>query len=686
MIEGCLHYKCGTSELKNMFKLSKSNNIDFTKISEKADDLLNTIPTFKKRRRRRRVVKALKYICLGLLVIIILLVLFFSQNFFNIKNTYLASISGKHDIEYAIELIKRQKFDEAAIFASQARNNFDLALSEAQALKGNFLIAWVSCLEDQVSNIEYLIKTAEILSKAVKEGALIGKELSSISKGRISGNFSKLSEDEKKRILKFIYESGPELNGLKANLDLAFFNLKEVQASGILWPFKNKIKKNKDDLQSNQELISWTIPMSELVPAIVGYPQESRFLVMLQNNDELRPTGGFLGTYGILELKNGEIVRFDTDDIYHLDLLVKDWINISPPWPLKEYLGVDKWFLRDANWSPDWPTAANRIEWFYNKEKGLITVQENNRKFDGVIGLTPELIIDLLKLVGPIVIEGEEYNKDNFSRLLEYKIDNGYLEYGVPLWQKKEVIGLILKELKIKMLDLPADRWAEVIKTFNDNILRKNILVYFNNSQWQTLAKDLRWTGEIITTDGDYLMVVDANMASLKTDAEMSKSINYSLEQSVNGLFVKLTINYAHHGGFNTKTSRYRTYTRVYVPQGSKLVKAKGLSEGEVEVKSELGKTYFGAFVSIEPGEIGSLYFEYKLPVQIEQLVKNGNYELYIQKQPGNDINGLVVDLKLINKVKSYKPTGFYADKINSKRIRWETDLKVDKEFKVISD
>jgi len=668
-----------------MFKLSKSKNINFADIAGRAENLLDSIPMVKKRRRRRRALKILKYFCYGVIGACLLLVIFFGSYLGNFIQIYNEAKAGKNNLEEAVVLMKKQDFKKAVSISSQAENNFKIAGSNLDEIRNNFFISRLTFLENQFADLIYLIKTAEVLSKALNKGAVIGQSLGEAVEREIDFSFSKFSTEEKREILQLIYESGPELNGIKASLDLAYLNLREVRSNFLLLPLRVKINKLKIQLGQARELMSQSIPMSQILPALFGYPEKAGFLVMLQNNDELRPTGGFLGTYGILETKNGDIVNFDTHDIYHMDMPVKDKISINPPEPLVKYLGVNKWFMRDANWSPDWPTSASKIEWFYKQEDRFLSPQINNfsGEFDGVIAITPEFVIDLLRITGPIIVEGVEYNKDNFVELLEYRVERGYVQLGISSWQRKEVIGEILRIIKIKLFDLPASRWLEIANAINENILKKNIFVFFKDAQLQRLVKDINLAGEVKEVEGDYLMVVDANMAALKTDAVINRNINYSFSESANGLFAKLRINYAHHGDFDWRTTRYRTYTRVYVPAGSEFIKAEGLSEGEVEISQELGKTCFGAFISIEPGEINGLYFEYKLPDNIAEQIKFGNYDLYVQRQPGSRVEELVVDLNMNNKVNSYNPIGFYVERIGEDRVRWKTDLNMDKGFSV---
>ncbi len=665
-----------------MFKLSGSKHLNFANIYNQASDLIGQIPLVKKQRRRRRIFKILKYLSLILLSLVLLIIIFLASNFFNLKQIYDQTISGKNNLNQAAQALKSEDFKSAAAASQLATSDFSSALSQIDQFKKNWLVKRLNSVTNQLNNIEYLIISAQFLSQATNAGADYGRQLEDLLQANKKLSFSRFTQEEKRKILGKIYESGPEMAGINADLKLALFNLNQVKINNWLWPLRNKITELKYYLTFGVDLLDQAIPATEILPALAGYPQPAKFLLILQNNDELRPTGGFIGTYGLLEIDSGEITNLSTHDIYHLDMPIKDKLNITPPTPLVKYLGINKWFMRDANWSPDWPTAARQIQWFYNQEAALINPPAKPVEFTGVIGLTPKIITEILALTGPINIDGVEYNQDNFQDLLQYQVEKGYIKLGVSSWQRKEIIGEIAKQLKIKLFDMPVSSWPELLNIINNNIMQKNILIYLSDPSWQNIISQQKLSGQIEKTDGDFLMVVDANMAAFKTDAVMSKNINYQLEQSSNGLFAKVNINYSHHGSFDWKTTRYRTYTRIYVPLGSQLVKAEGLAEGQAEVYNEFNKTVFAGFISIEPGKIGSLTFSYKLPKQLEENIKNKRiYNLIIQKQPGNNIGQLTIDFKGLTNVKSYNPTGFNVKKIGEKQIIWNSDFMTDKEY-----
>jgi hypothetical protein len=669
-----------------MFQLSKSKHPNLAKVYSGASDLYQSLPMVKHARQKKVMVATFKTIAYLVILIILLFVIFLGSQTLAIRAAVNQALDGKKNLESAASDIRAQNFRPAILSAVAAEENFRQVEASLELIKLNKATGYFPGVTAELVNLEYLTKTGVSLARTVAAGASFGQELKSLIDPEKSLTYSKLAPEEKKRILGKIYQSAPELIGIKANLDLSLYNLGQVRLSGILWPLKSKVLEIKNLLQTGSALLTDAIPLSQILPSLAGYPDKATFLVLLQNSDELRPTGGFLGTYGILEIEYGDIIRFETHDIYHMDMPVKDLVKEVPPYPIKQYLNPN-WYMRDANWSPDWPTAAKEIQRFYTLENKLLPEKDRiNRfdgEFDGMIAITPEFVTDLLAETGPIRLGEETFTAENFTDLLEYRVEKGYAQLGIPSWQRKEVIGDILKELKIRLLDLPSSDWPIISNIISDNLLKKNILMSHRDPLVENLIKEQGWGGELKDVPGDYFMVVDANLASLKTDAVMSRSINYSLEERPQGLYAKLTVSYAHRGQPDWKTSAYKTYTRVYVPRGSKLIKADGNLRTEVYTGEESGKAYFGALLNIDPGEIGTLYLEYKLPDRLKSSVAADGYRLYVQRQPGTKVEELQVDLKLLDSIKSYDPIGFSASFVNDRQIDWQTDLNTDKTFEL---
>ncbi|MFH1029914.1 MAG: DUF4012 domain-containing protein [bacterium] len=660
---------------------------------------------FKKLKKNQHFGKFLNYSKYIAGLFFILAIISLARVPFQLKKVYNYALLGKDNLEAAIYLaIEEEDFATSFDMAREAEENFNLASLNLSAAESNFLVSKVNFMKSQIDDSKKLLGAAKDLSSAVKEGANLGCDLENLLEGDKKLSFSKFTASEKKKMLKFISDSSHSFEKIKDGLKEASLRLGNLGYRGFLSSIKDEVENLKISVKAGEELISKALPMLKIMPVLLGYPERMNYLIALQNNDELRPTGGFLGTFSLMSMEYGEIIECKTHDIYHLDMPVNDLLQVEPPMPLKRYLGIDKWFMRDSNWSPDWPTSAKRIGWFYKHElslnnqsdsiKATFTLNKNNtgsvlgdsfknnsKEISGVIAITPATVTDLLAITGAVYIEGVEYNKDNFVDLLQYRVEKGYMQLGIPSWQRKEVISEIYKEIKIKLFDLPAEKWKEVIAVFDKNLREKNILLMTEEKNTQKLIREQGYAGEIKEVVGDFLMIVDANMASFKTDGVMEKRITYNVMKKNDKIISKVNLDYMNKGDFTWKTTRYRTYTRVYVPLGSKLIKAHGAIDNNVESYNESGKTCFAAFISIEPNKKGNLYFEYELP---ETIGDSSKYELYIQKQPGNNVRELAVSFDFDKGVKNHTSSlGAGSDEYIDNHLEWLTNLQEDRFFNV---
>jgi len=614
------------------------------------------------------IAKLLKYALIVIIGLFFILLILLSNTYSNFKSAADLGLQGKNKLTEAVAQVKTKNWDKALKNAQAAEQNFTLALNSLEASRQNIVIRKSAVFQSQVNDLEYLLKTTEIISRSLERSIPLVKSLDQIKSGAAGGSFVNLKSEEKAQFLKLIYESEPELNGLKANLDLALLNINKIHRIGVLWPIYGQITEYKIQLQEAADLMTKLAPLAKLLPALGGYPQESNFLILLQNNDELRPTGGFIGVFGLAKTKNGEILSLLTDDSYHLDMPAIDKWKKEPPIPIKKYLKVENWYLRDANWVPDWALAAKKINEIYMGES--LAVGSPAPDFNGIIAINPDFISSLLRLVGPINIKGENYTPENFQELLQYNVEVAYKDRNISSWDRKEIINELLSELKSRLFNLPAKDWVALLNTLDSNIASKDIQLYFSNESLQALARNLGASGEVKQTAGDYLMVIDANLAAFKSDAVVKKKITYSVSERNGNTTASLTLGYRHEGDFNWRTTRYRSYTRIYTPLGSRLISYSGLDSDKADWTALddpiLNKTIFGFFFTVEPGTEKDIIIRYTLPDSINKQIINNNYELLVQKQSGRRTQELKVDLN--------------SQKGSSKN--WATDFKTDKIFK----
>jgi len=140
-----------------------------------------------------------------------------------------------------------------------------------------------------------------------------------------------------------------------------------------------------DDIQDLSDLI-------DVMNTVFGAEDFKRYLLVFQNNHEVRPTGGFMGSYAILDIQKGKITNVEVPPGGTYDLQGQLGVYVKPPLPLQ--LVASRWEFQDANWFPDFAASAQKMEWFY----------EHGRKtsVDGVIAINASVLERFLRVIGPV--------------------------------------------------------------------------------------------------------------------------------------------------------------------------------------------------------------------------------------------------------------------------------------------
>lgn len=373
--------------------------------------------------------------------------------------------------------------------------------------------------------------------------------------------------------------------------------------------------------------------------------EEKVFLILFQNNLELRPGGGFIGSFGILKVRDGNITHFATHDTGNFDGRIPD--TVAPPYPMKETLHIPSWKLRDSNYSPDFPENAKWAEDFYHMGQG-------QEKFDGIVAVTANMLTSFLRVTGPVELAGYPgtYSADNAILDLEYQVEQGYLKQNIDFGERKSVMGILGLEIlqRVKALSIP--KKYELFRVMLDDLHRKDVQLLFRDEVLQGEVVAAHWDGALDAQwKNDYLLVVDANLNSFKSDYFMKRSYQYTVDLSKELPEATLAITYNHTAKQKDWfTKDYQTYLRVYVPKGSFLIEETNVATQPV-FGEFLNKKYFGALIHVPLGTEKTVTLHYTLPKDIERTW----YDLKVEKQPG--LNDVPVSVTII------KPDGTKEEK-----------------------
>lgn len=603
-------------------------------------------------------IKLLPYFIIVILILAIAIGIFagvsIAPYYASLKAVYAAGLNGQAELTAAQDFIVKQDFKSALASLTAAEQSF-AAAKKGLAVASEAAVFRSAPVKNQLTVAEEVIDIGAIVARSLKNLTAIGVEMQDTLKiEKLS--WQGISAEKKEQMLAIMVSSVDELEAASAEFALAGEKLVDINRRQPLFIFDKAVNPLREKIPKVQKAFADSVTMAKLLPAFAGYPAERTYLFILENNREMRPSGGFIGTYGILKIENAEIKTFFTDNSYNLDQPFNTKLNIESPAPMKQYMNQPKWFFRDSNWWPDWPTSAEQAEWFYEQEGG-------KEKLDGVIAITPTVIENLIGVLGEFKVGDMVFNQKNFWEKLQYEVEFGYNEKGVATSDRKDIIGDLGQQMLARLFTLPMSEWTELIDLVSEEVKQKQILLYFNDAPMQALAVENGWAGQVKDFSGDYFMLVDANLAALKTDSVMARTVKYTLtpESGTDGYVAEAAVTYQNLGTFSWKTTRYRTYTRLYVPAGSELVgvwaggqalHAIDVLPGKVDVFDEFGKRAFGVFFEVEPQKAKTVVWKYKLPDSIAAQIKNGDYSLLVQKQPGIIDFNLQLDLRFAQKIK----------------------------------
>lgn len=372
--------------------------------------------------------------------------------------------------------------------------------------------------------------------------------------------------------------------------------------------------------------------------------RDGKYLILFQNNAEIRSSGGFIGSFAVAEVQNFEIknLSFNTN-ILALDRQFSNENFVeAPAKPLTKFLKGQSWTLRDSNYDASFPEASQDILSFYQKETG--------QKADGIIALNAKVVIDVLKLTGPIHLA--KYNvtvsADNFYDVAQYQVEKAYFD-NPENWVINEP-KTFLKDLYPEIIKKAMHNKIALVKLLKKELVQKEIIFYFSDLTKEQTAVKENWAAKIptnqelkdlfeMTNNPDYLYINSNSYSGDKSSIKIKETVDYRVEKNEQGnLKASLKITRIHTGTYDWPDGPNDTWIRIFVPEGSLLLGAKVNEQDifrQITVGTEAEKTFFGYQDYINPGQASILEFSYLLPI------KAGEYHIVVQKQPG------VIDDKL---------------------------------------
>jgi uncharacterized protein DUF4012 len=409
------------------------------------------------------------------------------------------------------------------------------------------------------------------------------------------------------------------------------------------YKIKSNLIKFQEAISEGHEFVKNGQPIISKISWLLGKDSPRKYLMIFQNDGELRPSGGFWTAYSTLSVKDGKVTPGIASNIYDLD----DKLNSKVPAPriIKDYhINVPYLNLRDNNLSPDFPTDAQIFLEQYIKAMG-------KNEFDAIIAIDTSVLVDMVKILGKLDTRVGTFTSEPDKRCdgcpsIIYDLEwiagrpRDYIEKN-----RKDFMNPLMSSLLANVMGSEKTKMTSLIEALFKNINEKHILVYFPDPEIQKIGNLANITGKIIDTpkDIDYIHLNDANFASAKSNIFITQKIKHDITIKDGVAEHKISVTYTNptaasncnleKGDLCLNAARYRNMFRFYVPTDSQLIKMTG-SEVEPVLYEELNKQVFEGFYgnkyALNANSSIKTSVQYTSGATIES-----NYTLLLQKQPG---------------------------------------------------
>jgi Protein of unknown function (DUF4012) len=625
------------------------------------------------------------FIFLSLLIILPLVLL-------NLYNTFgVNDLRGKvlgatdqafGDLQSAAQAATGMNLKQAGENFDAAKESFSEANDDLSAVSG-IIFELGKIIPD--NKIRLAAESPNIIA-AGTDAASLGDHLTSAVDSLLQNNGKTLSD----KINDFIqYEILAEADAKQLNAEVAKIDVNTLPPA--YQDEFNSLKQKGSDLDM---ILTKNIDLLKKLNIFLGAETDKRYLLVFEDNAEMRASGGFVGSYALVDVSQGKITNIEVPKGGSYDTKGGLIQNVIPPQPLT--LVNKRWYFWDANWWPDWEKSAQKLSWFYEKSGGPTT--------DGVIAFTPTVLERVLQIIGPVDMtdtNGMVMTSDNLWMNMRTAIDNenasdSKLSYDLAENQPKKIVGQLMQKIMTVIPQrMDRDKFVALLSSLQLDLNDKQILLYLDDSDLQAEVEARNWGGRIKDTNKDYLLVADTNIGGGKSDRLINETIDQRADVQADGSIIDTVTITRVNTGTSSSTNPFMgernvDWLRVYVPAGSQLIDTSGwqapasiyfntpdpngqadpdvaaeegdnavvdAAHGSTTIYSDSGKTVFANWSMVDPGQTAVIVVKYLLPFKLEKpvvtepertgleglidkMVQTENkdllvYSLLLQKQPG---------------------------------------------------
>jgi len=399
-----------------------------------------------------------------------------------------------------------------------------------------------------------------------------------------------------------------------AALDKARQQLDAVDPSGYVDGLKTRFRDLQSKVDDAADAMGVANRALKVLPQMLGADGKHNYLVVMQNNAEIRATGGLPGAVSLVSADDGKIsmVREVAGSSFG-----QAPAPVLPLQPAEQKLfgkNLGTFFL-DANLTPDFARSSDlwKARW----------EQTQPEKIDGVISMDTVTLSYLLKALGPVDVAGVHLTSANvvdellskvYARIPDPKAEDAFFgQVSSTIFQKiltfsgsrqtlLQALGQAADEHRLLIHDYDSDVQAdlagtavagEVTKTGPDNSVptTPQVGVYFADGTLSKMSYYLRYNAHVSATS--CVGGVQKLSGKLTLTSTAPKDAKTTLPSYVTGT-----------GLPKSKAGDMMVVVYVYAPEGGTASKFDDNDLDYDQFSAELdGRPVIGTWVLLQPGE-----------------------------------------------------------------------------------
>lgn len=352
------------------------------------------------------------------------------------------------------------------------------------------------------------------------------------------------------------------------------------------------------------------------------------YLVVLQDNWELRASGGLVETFLKVDIENGKVDQFQPFSTKETDKLLKG--TVVPPVDFQDLTHESQWSMRDATWDPSVKNTLEKLAWFAENEI--------SQPIDGVILLDLKTLQGLVQIIGSVQVGESQVGvtSQNFSSIYQSQL-NGTQDYSQYL---ESLLSAVFSQLG----SLDTTRNQKIVDFFYHQIKNRQVFIT-SISEGEIGLPECR---SFLPCLVGYAYPVSSNISGSKTNFYLQKSQKTSITLTDTMQTTRHEFTYSYSPPTNSWVGpNHQEYMRVYTPNNitsdyTVTIDGVPLPTDSIHTGTSSGVSYLGASFTVNKTQPIKVDFTYHTPVPKD---RQFHYQFDLPNQPGVIGDNVIVDI-----------------------------------------